>query len=131
MSEAKECDICHKFYKRYDSDDFDNIMLYQGTVVTEQFDLCPTCQKVVSKILYHGYPKWLPEEEYDPSIYDWVLVKLSDPISGELDPIPIVAEKRNGKWYARDDASRIIKWPVAYFLDISKVESILGGLELK
>ena len=42
---------------------------------------------------------WKPIKEYDESNYDWVLVKYFD---GNYECVPIVAEKRFGKWYSSE-----------------------------
>lgn len=131
MSEAKECDICHKFYKRYDSDDFNSFVLVGGDRQI-RIDLCPDCQKVMSKILYHGYPKWIPEELYNPKRFgDWVLVRTRNPETGKLTPSNYyVATKRNGEWIEQN-TGRNIKIPVAYFAFLNQIDDLLGGPELE
>lgn len=128
MSNAKECDICHEFYREYQNRRFNTISIYNsrnyGDIVNKEkiLELCPNCQCIFDTILQKGLPHWLPEREYDPSIYDWVLVKTKDPISGEVDQIPRMAEKRGDTWYTRDDKILIA---VVSFLDIHKMETIL------
>ena len=131
MSQAKECDICHKFYKRYDSKDFDGFVLVGGDRQIS-IDLCPDCQKVIMKILYHGYPKWIPEELYNPKRFgDWVLVKTRNPETGKLIPSNYyVATKRNGEWIEQN-TGRNIKIPVAYFACLNQIDDLLGGPELE
>ena len=131
MSEAKECDICHKFYKGYDSDDFNSFVLVGGCQ-QKHIDLCPDCQKVMSKILYHGYPKWIPEELYNPKRFgDWVLVRTRNPETGKLIPSNYyVATKRNGEWIEQN-TGRNIKIPVAYFAFLNQIDDLLGGPELE
>lgn len=132
MSEAKECDICHKFYKKYDSNDFDCIEVYDQGIRMCTFDLCPDCQKVMSKILYHGYPKWMPEELYNPKRFgDWVLVRTRNPETGKLIPSNYyVATKRNGEWIEQN-TGRNIKIPVSYFACLNQIDDLLGGPELE
>lgn len=131
MSEAKECDICHKFYKGYDSDDFNSFVLVRGCQ-QKRIDLCPDCQKVMSKILYHGYPKWMPEELYNPKRFgDWVLVRTRNPETGKLIPSNYyVATKRNGEWIEQN-TGRNIKIPVSYFACLNQIDDLLGGPELE
>ena len=130
MSNAKECDICHEFYREYQDRRFNTISIYNiqnfgGITVNKEIiiELCPNCQNAFDAILQNGLPHWLPEEEYDPSIYDWVLVKTKDPMSGEIDQIPRMAKKRGDIWYTRDD--KILIEAVVSFLDIHKIETIL------
>lgn len=131
MSKAKECDICHKFYKRYDSKDFDGFVLVGGDCQL-CIDLCPDCQKVMTKILYHGCPNWISEELYDPKRFgDWVLVRTRNPETGKLIPSNYyVATKRNGEWIEQN-TERKIKIPVAYFACLSQIDDLLGGPELE
>ena len=132
MSEARECDICHKFYKKYEDEGFNNLRLYNGQYQEEVFDLCPDCQKVMSKILYHGYPKWIPEELYNPKRFGgWVLVRTRNPETGKLIPSNYyVATKRNGEWIELN-TGRNIKIPVAYFAFLNQIDDLLGGPELE
>ena len=86
--------------------------------------------KIIWNIIEAGMPKWLPVDMYDHVTFDWVLVKLRDPGTGEISPLPDIAEMRSdGEWYDRNDAKII--WPVAYFMDLSLVDQIFGGKDLK
>lgn len=131
MSEARECDICHKFYKRYMRDDFNGFVLVGGEK-EEGVDLCPDCQKVLSKMLYHGYPKWLPEELYDPKRFgDYVLVRTRDLQTGQIIfPKQYIAKKRGNDWIEQSTGQRLLN-PVAYFACLNQIDDLLGGPELE
>lgn len=130
MSAAKECDICHKFYKRYDSEDFDGFVLVGGDHQT-RIDLCPDCQKVMTKILYHGYPKWIPEELYNPERFgDWVLVKTRDSQTGAMTSKNYIATKREKYWTEQSTGQKILN-PVVYFACLNQIDDLLGGPELE
>ena len=130
MSEAKECDICHKFYKKYERDDFNGFVLVGGEK-QEGVDLCPDCQKVLSKILYHGYPKWLPEELYDPKRFgDSVLVKTRNSQTGSMLSKIYIATKRERDWIEQGTGQRLLN-PVAYFACLNQIDDSLGGSELE
>lgn len=130
MSEAKECDICHKFYKKYERDDFNRFVLVGGEK-QEGVDLCPDCQKVMSKILYHGYPKWLPEELYNPKRFgDLVLVKTRNSQTGSILSKIYIATKRERDWIEQGTGQRLLN-PVAYFACLNQIDDLLGGSELE
>ena len=131
MAEAKICDICNRFYKKPKDDEISHMrMLQPNGYPILQVDICPECAAVLNRIVANGTPKWLPVDMYDHVTFDWVLVKLRDPGSGEISPLPYIAERRsNGEWYDRNDAKII--WPVAYFMDLSLVDQIFGGEDLK
>ena len=130
MSEAKECDICHKFYKKYERDDFNRFVLVGGGK-QEGVDLCPDCQKVITKILYHGYPKWLPEELYNPKRFgDWVLVKTRNSQTGSMLSKIHIATKRGRDWIEQGTGQRLLN-PVAYFACLNQIDDLLGGSELE
>ena len=130
MSEAKECDICHKFYKKYERDDFNRFVLVGGEK-QEVVDLCPDCQKVLSKILYHGYPKWLPEELYNPKRFgDLVLVKTRNSQTGSMLSKIYIATKRGRDWIEQGTGQRLLN-PVAYFACLNQIDDLLGGSELE
>lgn len=130
MSEAKECDICHKFYKKYERDDFNRFVLVGGEK-QEGVDLCPDCQKVLSKILYHGYPKWLPEELYNPKRFgDLVLVKTRNSQTGSMLSKIYIATKRERDWIEQGTGQRLLN-PVAYFAYLDQIDDLLGGSELE
>lgn len=59
---------------------------------------------------------WRPISEYNPKKYDWVLVKCYD---NDFEIIPFVAERRNEKWYDRNDNE--IQWEVKYFFDMQQL----------
>lgn len=130
MAEAKICDICNRFYKKPDFSDASQLMiLREDERLILKYDVCEDCMKGMLSIVSEGMPKWLPEEKYDRVMFDWVLVKLRDPGSGEISPLPDIAEKRSdGEWYDRNDAKII--WPVEYFMDLSLVDRIFGGKDL-
>lgn len=130
MAEAKICDICNKFYKKPDSHKASKIsILREDGCLLMTVDACSECLSAIQNIITNGMPKWLPEEKYDHVTFDWVLVKLRDPGSGEISPLPDIAEKRSdGEWYDRND-DKII-WPVEYFMDLSLVDRIFGGKDL-
>lgn len=130
MAEAKICDICNRFYKKPIFSDTSKLTFLQenGQLILK-CDVCEDCMKGMLSIVSEGMPKWLPEEKYDRATFDWVLVKLRDPGSGEISPLPDIAEKRSdGEWYDRND-DKII-WPVEYFMDLSLVDRIFGGKDL-
>lgn len=130
MSEAKECDICHKFYKKYERDDFNRFVLVGGEK-QEGVDLCPDCQKVLSKILYHGYPKWLPEELYNPKRFgDLVLVKTRNSQTGSMLSKIYIATKRERDWIEQGTGQKLLN-PVAYFACLNQIDDLLGGSELE
>lgn len=130
MSEAKECDICHKFYKKYKRDDFNGFIL-DGGEKQEIVDLCPDCQKVLSKMLYHGYPKWLPEELYNPKRFgDLVLVKTRKSQTGSMLSKIYIATKRERDWIEQGTGQRLLN-PVAYFACLNQIDDLLGGSELE
>lgn len=130
MSEAKECDICHKFYKKYERDDFNRFVLVGGEK-QEGVDLCPDCQKVLSKMLYHGYPKWLPEELYNPKRFgDLVLVKTRNSQTGSMLSKIYIATKRGRDWIEQGTGQRLLN-PVAYFACLNQIDDLLGGSELE
>lgn len=131
MSEAKECDICHKFYKKYKRDDFNGFVLVGGKKDERVVDLCPDCQKVLSKILYHGYPKWLPEELYDPKRFgDLALVKSRNSQTGSILSKIYIATKRERDWIEQGTGQRLLN-PVAYFAYLDQIDYLLGGSELE
>lgn len=132
MSEARECDICHKFYRKYETDSFNNMVLYNNTYTGEQVDLCPICQGVVSKIIYHGYPKWIPEELYNPKQFgDYVLVKTRDLQTGQIIfSKQYIAKKRGNDWIEQSTGQRLLN-PVAYFACLNQIDDLLGGPELE
>ena len=132
MSEARECDICHKFYRKYEADSFNNMVLYNNTHTGEQVDLCPICQGVVSKIIYHGYPKWIPEELYNPKQFgDYVLVKTRDLQTGQIIfSKQYIAKKRGNDWIEQSTGQRLLN-PVAYFACLNQIDDLLGGPELE
>lgn len=130
MSEARECDICHKFYKKYERDDFNRFVLVGGEK-QEGVDLCPDCQRVVSKILHGGYPKWLPEELYDPKRFgDLVLVKTRNSQTGSILSKIYIATKRGLDWIEQGTGRRLLN-PVAYFACLNQIDDLLGGPELE
>lgn len=131
MSEARECDICHKFYKRYKRDDFNGFVLVGGEK-QEIVDLCPDCQRVVSKILHGGYPKWLPEELYNPKRFgDYVLVKTRDLQTGQIIfSKQYIAKKRGNDWIEQGTGQRLLN-PVVYFACLNQIDDLLGGSELE
>ena len=63
--------------------------------------------------------KWKPIEEYDEGNYDWVLIKYFD---GDYECIPIVAEKRWGKWYS--ESEKEIQFDVKYFMDMQQIDKL-------
>ena len=63
---------------------------------------------------------WKPIKEYDESNYDWVLVKYFD---GNYECVPIVAEKRFGKWYSSE--GKEIKFKIKYFFDMQQLDKLL------
>lgn len=130
MAEAKICDICNRFFRKPIFPDVSKLMiLREGERLIVKCDVCEDCAKGIQNIVSEGMPKWLPEEKYDHIMFDWVLVKLRDPGSGEISPLPDIAEKRSdGEWYDRND-DKII-WPVEYFMDLSLVDRIFGGDDL-
>ena len=130
MAEAKICDICNRFYKKPNFSDASKLrILQEDEHLILKYDVCEDCMKGMLSIVSEGMPKWLPEEKYDRVTFDWVLVKLRDPGSGEISPLPDIAEKRSdGEWYDRND-DKII-WPVEYFMDLSLVDRIFGGKDL-
>lgn len=130
MSEAKECDICHKFYKKYERDDFNRFVLVGGEK-QEGVDLCPDCQKVISKMLYHGYPKRLPEELYNPKRFgDLVLVKTRNSQTGSMLSKIYIATKRERDWIEQGTGQKLLN-PVAYFACLNQIDDLLGGSELE
>ena len=131
MSKAKECDICHKFYKGYDSKDFNGFVLVGGDCQI-CIDLCPICQEVVSKIIYHGYPKWIPEELYNPKQFgDYVLVKTRDLQTGQIIfSKQYIAKKRGNDWIEQSTGQRFLN-PVAYFACLDQIDDLLGGPEVE
>lgn len=62
---------------------------------------------------------WKPIKEYDESNYDWVLVKYFD---GNYECVPIVAEKRFGKWYSSE--GKEIKFKIKYFFDMQQLDKL-------
>ena len=130
MSEAKECDICHKFYKKYERDDFNGFVLVGGEK-QKGVDLCPDCQKVLSKMFYHGYPKWLPEELYNPKRFgDSVLVKTRNSQTGSMLSKIYIATKRGRDWIEQGTGQRLLN-PVACFDCLNQIDDLLGGSELE
>ena len=131
MSEAKECDICHKFYKKYDSNDFDCMEVYDQGIRMCTFDLCQTCKGTISKILRHGYPKWIPEELYNPKRFgDLVLVKTRNSQTGSILSKIYIATKRGRDWIEQGTGQRLLN-PIAYFACLNQIDDLLGGSELE
>lgn len=130
MAEAKICDVCNRFYKKPNFSDASKlIILREDDHLILKCDVCEDCMKGMQNIISEGMPKWLPEEKYDHVTFDWVLVKLRDPGTSEISPLPYIAERRSdGEWYDRND-DKII-WPVEYFMDLSLVDRIFGGKDL-
>lgn len=131
MAEAKICDICNRFYKTPGPDKATKIaILRENGCSLMTVDACSECLSAIQNIITNGTPKWLPVDMYDHVMVDWVLVKLRDPGTGEISPLPYIAEMRSdGEWYDRND-DKII-WPVEYFMDLSLVDQIFGGEDLK
>lgn len=53
----------------------------------------------------------IPQENYFKSNYDWVLVKIKDPLSrlDEIFGLPNIAEYRNGEWWFENSSLNNIK----------------------
>lgn len=128
MSEARECDICHKFYREYGSKEFNHVELrdrYNHKM--DIIDLCPTCQKMMSMVMKIGFPIWIPEEDYDANLYGYVLVRTADPETWELEKIPRIACKNPVTKYWEDIAGQIFTHPVIYFADLEKIGLLLDA----
>ena len=127
MSEARECDICRRFYRGY-SKEFTRMELWDDcSIRSRNVDLCPTCQKMMSMALKIGFPIWIPEEEYDTNLYGYVLVRTADPETGELEKIPRIACKDPVTEYWEDIIGQILTHPVRYFADLEKIGSLLDA----
>ena len=127
MSEARECDICHRFYRAYNKE-FTRMELWTDYGNRRcKVDLCPTCQKAIETVRKIGFPKWIPEEDYDVDLYGYVLVRTVDPETGELEKIPRVARKDPVTEYWEDIIGQILTHPVRYFADLEKIGSLLDA----
>ena len=81
--------------------------------VHEQYDEIERLNNIINELC------WKPIEEYDEGNYDWVLIKYFD---GDYECIPIVAEKRWGKWYS--ESEKEIQFDVKYFMDMQQIDKL-------
>lgn len=82
-------------------------------------------------MLYHGYPKWIPEELYNPKRFgDLVLVKTRNSQTGSMLSKIYIATKRGRDWIEQGTGQRLLN-PVAYFACLNQIDDLLGGSELE
>lgn len=97
-----------------------------GDPFWKDYHLCDNCQSSVNDaviLLNNNEHKiidgWKPISEYCALSHDWVLVKMFD---GDFECVPVVAERRAGKWYDRNDNE--LMFEVREFFDFSNIPHI-------
>ena len=109
MSEEKLKELAESIFNKLNDEE----KLYLLIVNNEKNKIIERLNNIINKLC------WKPIEEYDKGDYDWVLIKYFDK---DYECIPIVAEKRLGKWYSESEME--IQFDVKYFFDMQQLDKL-------